>query len=89
LRVHFIVLMALMTVAAQGCATRDPATRVAEDAAADDETCLKRGAPNSEAYEACRKSIAEARAQAAAVQEQKRRDFDRTLGAGTEGQNAY
>jgi hypothetical protein len=50
---------------------------------------LKRGAPNSEAYEACRKSIAEARAQAAAVQEQKRRDFDRTLGAGTEGQNAY
>ena len=33
--------------------------------------------------------LAQSRAEAAAIQEQKRRDFDRVLGAGTEGQSNY
>jgi hypothetical protein len=33
--------------------------------------------------------MAEARAQKAAIQEQKRRDFDRVLGAGTDGSTDY
>ena len=79
-------------LAGLGCATRDPAARAAEQAkveSGDDEACRDKGAPATPTYEACRKDLAEARAQQAAVQEQKRRDFDRVLGAGTEGQNGY
>ena len=91
------ILIALMLLAplatTQGCATQDRAARAAEDAALaeseDDAFCGERGAPDSEACEACRKGRADARAQAAAVQEQRRRDFDRTLGAGTEGQTGF
>ena len=91
------ILIALMRLAplatTQGCAAQDRAARAAEDAALaeseDDAFCRERGAPDSEAYEACRKGRADARAQAAAVQEQRRRDFDRTLGAGTEGQTGF
>ena len=53
----------------------------------DDTACREKGAPGTPAYEACRKSLAETRAQAGAVQEQKRREFDRVLGAGTEGES--
>ena len=35
------------------------------------------------------RSSAEARARQGAMQEQKRRDFDRVLGAGTDGQDNY
>ncbi len=51
----------------------------------------EKGAPESPAYDACRKELAEARARAqqSAIQEQKRRDFDRVLGAGTDGQSNY
>jgi hypothetical protein len=76
----------------QGCATQDAATRAAEQAASeneDDATCSKKGAPKSAAYDACRKELAQSRAQAGGIQEQKRRDFDRVLGAGTEGQSNY
>ncbi len=52
----------------------------------DDATCREKGAPASQAYEACRKGLEEARAQQSAVHEQKRRDFDRVLGAGTDAQ---
>ena len=79
-------------VAAQGCATKDPAIQAAEQVkmeSDDDAACQKKGAPATPAYEACRKDLADARAQQGALQEQKRRDFDRTLGAGTEGQNGY
>jgi hypothetical protein len=75
-----------------GCATKDPATQAAEQAkleSDDDAACRDKGAPASPAYESCRKDLAEARAQQGAIQEQKRRDFDRTLGAGTEGQSSY
>jgi hypothetical protein len=91
------VLIAFMLLAplafAQGCATQDRAARAAEQAALaeseDDAFCRERGAPDSEAYQACRQSRADARAKAAAAQEQRRRDFDRTLGAGTDGQAGF
>ena len=91
------VLIAFMLLAplafAQGCATQDRAARAAEQAALaeseDDAFCRKRGAPDSEAYEACRESRADARTKASAAQEQRRRDFDRTLGAGTDGQAGF
>jgi hypothetical protein len=93
LRAWSIILGAvLLSAACQGCATRSEATRAAEQAAADSEddaTCQKKGPPDSEAYDTCRKQLADQRAQAAAVQEQKRRDFDRVLGAGTEGVADY
>lgn len=90
---HLVVLLLVPLAAAQGCATQDRAARAAEEATLadsdDDTACQKRGAPDSEAYEACRAQRADARAQAAAVQEQKRRDFDRTLGAGTDAQTNF
>jgi len=50
----------------------------------DDEACRSKGAPGTEAYDDCRQAIAEAQAQEGAIQERKRRDFDRVLGAGTD-----
>ena len=55
----------------------------------DDANCGQKGEAGSKAYEECRKEIAEAKAKQGAMQEQKRRDFDRVLGAGTDGQNSY
>ncbi len=95
LRSYLIALLLLMAAAAgQGCATQGQATRAAEQAAMeseDEEACRQEGAPGTPAFEACRKELAEARerAQQAAIQEQKRREFDRVLGAGTEGQSDY
>jgi hypothetical protein len=92
LRFHPIAFALILSGAAcQACATQDRASRAAEKAAVESEedaSCQEKGAPDSPAYEACRKALAEAR-QRAIVQEQKRRDFDRVLGAGTEGQNNY
>jgi len=76
----------------QGCATQNPAARAAQQTALeseDDELCQKKGPPGSEAYDTCRKQREEARAEAAAIQEQKRRDFDRVLGAGTDAQTNF
>lgn len=91
LLIAFILLAPLAV--AQGCATQDGASRAVEQAALaeseDDALCQKRGAPDSEVYDACRQERAEARARSAAIQEQRRRDFDRTLGAGTEGQTGF
>ena len=93
MRSYLIALILLVPAAAgQGCATQGQATRDAEQAAPeseDDAACRGKGAPESPAYKACREELAEARAQQAAIQEQKRRDFDRVLGAGTEGQSNY
>ena len=50
----------------------------------DDSACREQGGgPGQEAYDKCRKALSEARAREGAIQEQKRRDFDRVLGAGT------
>lgn len=94
MRLQLIALTLLAPLAAvQGCATQDRASRATEQAAVadseDDAACQKRGAPDSEVYEVCRQQRADARAQAAAVQEQRRRDFDRTLGAGTDAQSNF
>ena len=56
----------------------------AADNSEDDTACREQGAgPGQEAYDKCRKALSEARAREGAIQEQKRRDFDRVLGAGT------
>lgn len=93
LRSYLIALILLVPAAVgQGCATQGQATRATEQAATeseDDTTCRQKGAPESPAYDACRKDLADSHARASAVQEQKRRDFDRVLGAGTEGQSNY
>jgi hypothetical protein len=92
----FCIALSLLVaaMAGQGCATQGQATRGADQAAMeseDDEACRQEGAPGTPAFDACRKELAEARARAqqAAIQEQKRRDFDRVLGAGTDGQSNY
>jgi hypothetical protein len=91
LRFH-LVASALLAVAlaVQGRASRDPAALAAEQAQSesdDDATCREKGTPGSQAFEACRKGLDEARARQGAVREQKRRDFDRVLGAGTDAQS--
>jgi hypothetical protein len=85
-------LLLLAAAAGFGCASQDSANRAAEQAAMeseDDTNCRQKGEAGSKPYEECRKEIAEAKAKQGAVQEQKRRDFDRVLGAGTDGQNSY
>lgn len=93
MRVHLIALMLLLPVAAmQGCATKDPATLAEEHAKTESDdyaACRDKGAADSKVYQACRENLANARAQQNAVRYQKARDFDRVLGAGTEGQNGY
>jgi len=79
-------------VVAQGCATQNHATLAEKQAAAeseDDTTCREKSGADDAAYEICRKNLAEARAQQAAIQEQRRREFDRVLGAGTDGLSNY
>ena len=94
MRPHLIIALLLLAPAASGlgCASQDQATKAAEHAAMeseDDATCRQKGAEGSPAYVDCRKSLAEAKVKQGAVQEQKRRDFDRVLGAGTDGQSNY
>ena len=92
MRPHLIALLLFVVASGLGCASQDPAARAAEHAAQeseDDATCRQKGAEDSKAYGECRKGLAEAQARQSAVQEQKRRDFDRVLGAGTDGQNSY
>jgi hypothetical protein len=87
-----IAIWLLPLAAVQGCATQSDASRAAEQAAAESEdtaTCREKIGADENAFKACRKAMAEARTEQAAVQEQKRRDFDRVLGAGTEGVNNY
>ncbi len=90
---YLTVLSLLVPIAAvQACATQNQANQAAEQAVAESEdeaTCRKKSDGDDAAYEACRKDLAETRAQQAAIQEQKRRDFDRVLGAGTDGQSNY
>jgi hypothetical protein len=92
--VRFAVILSLLLAAGavQGCAMQNEASRAAELAAEeseDDAACREKSGADKAAYEACRKAMADARAQQAAIQEQKRRDFDRVLGAGTDGLTSY
>jgi hypothetical protein len=92
-RFFLVVLSLLLTAeAVQGCATQNEASRAAElagEKSDDVATCREKSGADKAAYEACRKAMADARAQQAAVQEQKRRDFDRVLGAGTDSLSNY
>jgi hypothetical protein len=73
----------------QACAnpeSRQASTQAAEAAAdaKDDATCREKGLnPGSKDFDACRERLAEARADEAARQEQKRIEFQKTLGNGT------
>ena len=86
-----VALLALSLGAAlPGCAGPEQARarQAAAEAAMsgeDEAACRPKGAPGSPAYDDCRKALASARAQQGVIQEQKRRDFDRVLGAGTSG----
>jgi len=92
MRFTFIVFGLLVAVVAtQGCATRSQSL-AEQQAAADSEdnaTCREKSGEDEAAYENCRRTMAEQRAQQAAVQEQRRREFDRVLGAGTDGVSGY
>jgi hypothetical protein len=92
LRPHLALLLLVTACSGLGCAAQDPAARAAEHAAQESEdaaNCQQKSPEDEKAYDACRKELAAARARQGAVQEQKRRDFDRVLGAGTEGQDNY
>ena len=77
-----------------GCADRQEirAEGVAQEAAAtaeDDAGCDAKGAPGTPEYDACRQEAAAKRAQKTEIEYQKRRYFDRVLGAGTDGVADY
>ena len=56
----------------------------ADSEAKDDAACREKGlTPGTEPYDACRNSLAQARADEAAAQERRRIEFQKTLGAGT------
>lgn len=91
-----LILTALLPlwVGLFACASREEihAERVARQVAAeaeDDTTCRRQGAPGGAAYDACRKTVAAQRARKAEIDYQKARDFDRVLGAGTDGLDSY
>jgi hypothetical protein len=91
-----LILAALLPLWAGlfACASREEihAERVAKQTAAeaeDDATCRGKGAPGSAPYDACRQNLAAERAQKAEIDYQKARDFDRVLGAGTDGTDSY
>jgi hypothetical protein len=94
-RATILAVLLPLSVGLFACADRSEgvrAQRVANEATAnaeDDATCRAKGEPGTELYEGCRQALAAARAEKAAIQEQKRRDFDRVLGAGTDGLSDY
>src|SRR5262245_52418003 len=56
----------------------------AESEVKDDAACRAKGLTRgTEAYDACRNTLAQARAEQAAAQERRRIEFQRTIGAGT------
>ena len=90
----FTVLLPLW-VGLFACASHEDiqAERVAKQASADtedDTTCRGQGRePGSDAYNDCRKDLTAQRAKKAEIDYQKARDFDRVLGAGTDGVDNY
>ncbi|MGV1014475.1 MAG: hypothetical protein ACOYB4_05845 [Methyloceanibacter sp.] len=94
LRVLSLAVVLTLGVGLLACAEREGmrAQNMAREATAsaeDEATCRAKGEPGTESYEECRKALAASRAERAAIQEQKRRDFDRVLGAGTDGLTDY
>jgi hypothetical protein len=92
MRASFIVAAALLSVLSllQACANPEAkqASRKAAQAAAnakEDAACREKGlTPGTEAYDACRNTLAQAAAEEAAAQERRRIEFQKTLGQGTD-----
>jgi hypothetical protein len=83
-----VVAVAVVVPLILGCADREQIrakqmAAEADAASADDAACKPKGAPGTKPYEECRQQLAQARAEKSAIDYQKRRDFDRVLGAGT------
>ena len=80
----------LLSLALAACANPEAkqASREAAQAEAnakEDAACREKGlTPGTEAYDACRNTLAQAAAEEAAAQERRRIEFQKTLGAGTE-----
>jgi hypothetical protein len=75
-----------LSVCVIGCADRGGlGSQVSDEATAaqDDAKCREKGEPGTQFYDECRKNQEALRAQQSAIQYQKNRDFDRTLGRGT------
>jgi hypothetical protein len=73
-----------------GCADREEirARQMAKEASADadnDANCRAKAAPGSADNGSCRQDLADRQARQAEIEYQKRRYFDRVLGAGTSG----
>ncbi len=82
------IALTVFLLGASGCADREQVrakqmAAEADAASADDAACKPKGAPGTKPYEECRQQLAQARAEKSAIEYQRRRDFDRTLGAGT------
>jgi hypothetical protein len=88
LRINFTAAI-LLCLALAACANPEAkqASRQAAQAEAearDEATCREKGlTPGTEPYDACRNSLAQARTDEAALQERRRVEFQKTLGAGT------
>ena len=92
MRASFIVATALLSALSllQACANPEAkqASREAAQAEAnakEDAACREKGlTPGTEAYDACRNTLAQAAAEEAAAQERRRIEFQKTLGQGTD-----
>jgi hypothetical protein len=91
MRLRFAILAALVASLGllQACAnpeSRQASVQAAQAAtdAKDDAKCREKGlTPGTEAYDACRNTLAQAVADEAAAQERRRIEFQKTLGGGT------
>ena len=87
-RIHLTAALLLSLVLLEACANPESvqASRQAAEAAADakdDAKCREKGlTPGTTAFDECRASLAQAHADEAAAQEQRRLEFQKTLGAG-------
>jgi hypothetical protein len=88
-RITFATAILLSLTLLGSCANPEAkqASRQAAQEAADvkdDATCREKGlTPGTEPYDACRNTLAQAAADEAALQERRRIEFQKTLGAGT------
>jgi hypothetical protein len=86
-RINFAAAI-LLSLALAACANPEAkqASRQAAQAEADakdDATCREKGlSPGTEAYDACRNNLAQARTHEASAQDRRRLEFQKTLGAG-------
>jgi hypothetical protein len=88
-RIAFAGALVASLALLQACANPESRQAAAQAAQADSEkkddaTCREKDlTPGTETYDACRNTLAQARADEAAAQERRRIEFQRTIGAGT------